>query len=97
MKLDIGGHNYTVICENLTHEDSSKELYGRHLVKHSQILINNQIDDSRQKETLIHEILHAVLVNAGHDHDEGLIDAISNGFHQLGVGEYLWKKAQKKS
>ena len=95
MKLNIGGHHYTVLCEDLRHEDDSKELYGRHLVRHSEILINSQIDETRQQETLIHEILHAILINAGHEHNEGMIDAISNGLHQLGVGDYLWKKAKK--
>ena len=39
--------------------------------------------------------IHVILVNNGCDHDEGLIESLSNGFHQLGVGEYLWKKANK--
>tara|TARA_R100000234_G_scaffold33593_1_gene19747 strand:- start:344 stop:637 length:294 start_codon:yes stop_codon:yes gene_type:complete len=97
MKLNIGGHNYNIECLDLQHEDSSKELYGRHLVRNSEILINNKINKERQEETLIHEIIHAILVNAGHEHDEGIIDALSNGLFQLGVGDYLWKKAQKKS
>tara|TARA_R100001594_G_scaffold131372_1_gene170950 strand:- start:377 stop:670 length:294 start_codon:yes stop_codon:yes gene_type:complete len=97
MKLNIGGHNYTIDCLDLQHEDSSKELYGRHLVRNSEILINNKINKERQEETLIHEVIHAILVNAGHEHDEGIIDALSNGLFQLGVGDYLWKKAQKKS
>jgi Zn-dependent peptidase ImmA (M78 family) len=97
MGLHIGGHDYSILELSLEHEDSSKELYGRHLVKENLILINKDIHDSRKKETLMHEILHALFYNYGLEHDESKIDAISNGLFQLGVAEFLWKKSQKKS
>ena len=96
-KINIGGHEYEILVTELKHENPRKELYGRHLVRNSEILINSKINKERQVETLIHEVIHAILVNAGHEHDEGIIDALSNGLFQLGVGGYLWKKAQKKS
>ena len=65
MQLNVGGHNYTIMITPLEHEDDDKELYGRHLVKNNIILINEEIEDSRQKETLMHEILHAVYYNTG--------------------------------
>ena len=97
MKLNIGGHIYSIVECELNHKESDKELYGRHLVKDNIILINESIQESRQYETLMHEILHAIFYNYGLDHDESRIDAISNGLFQLGVGEFLWKKSQKKS
>ena len=97
IELNIGGHDYKIIEIPLKHEDGSKELYGRHLVKENVILINKDIAESRKKETLIHEVLHAIFYNTGLEHDERQIEAISNGLFQLGVGEYLWKKSQKKS
>ena len=30
MELTIGGHHYKIVELPLTHEDESKELYGRH-------------------------------------------------------------------
>jgi Zn-dependent peptidase ImmA (M78 family) len=96
-QIDIGGHIYTVVPTELTHEDSTRELYGRHEVKENVIYINKNIHESRQQETLIHEILHAIYFNCGLKHDEQYIDAISNGLFQLGIGEYIWKKIQKKS
>lgn len=95
MKLNIGGHHYNVLVLPLEHEDQSKELYGRHLVKENLILINEDIHESRKKETLMHEILHALFYNYGLNHDEGQIDAISNGLFQLGVADYLWSKSLK--
>ena len=41
MKLNIGGHLYKIAELPLKHEDDTKELYGRHLVKENIILINN--------------------------------------------------------
>ena len=60
------------------------------------ILINEGIEKTRKLETLIHEILHAICYNTGLEHDERQIEALSNGLFQLGIGEYLWKKSQKK-
>ena len=91
IELNIGGHDYKIIELPLKHEDGSKELYGRHLVKENVILINKDIAESRKKETLIHEVLHAIFYNTGLEHDERQIEAISNGLFQLGVGDYLWK------
>jgi hypothetical protein len=95
-KLNIGGHPYEILTSKLEHEDRNKELYGRHLVKENVILINEDIAPSRIEETLIHEVLHAIFYNTGLEHNERQIEAISNGLYQLGVGDYLWKKSQRK-
>lgn len=97
LEINIGGHDYKIIELPLQHEDESKELYGRHMVKENIILINEDIHKSRKEETLIHEILHAIFFNYGLNHDERVIDAISNGLFQLGVGEFLWKTSKKQS
>tara|TARA_B100000029_G_scaffold206875_1_gene204627 strand:+ start:522 stop:830 length:309 start_codon:yes stop_codon:yes gene_type:complete len=95
MGMNIGGHNYIIILEELCAGEQDKVLYGRHLVEDNIILINSKIEKSRQQETLIHEILHSIHYNCGLEHDERTIEAISNGLFQLGIGDYLWKKAQK--
>jgi|9_EtaG_2_1085328.scaffolds.fasta_scaffold00040_32 Zn-dependent peptidase ImmA (M78 family) len=97
LEINIGGHDYKIIELPLEHEDKSKELYGRHMVKENIILINEDIHKSRKEETLIHEILHAIFFNYGLNHDERVIDAISNGLFQLGIGEFLWKTSKKQS
>ena len=66
-------------------------------LKENVILINDSIHESRKKETLIHEVLHAIFYNYGLEHKENLIDAISNGLFQLGVGDFLWKTSKKQS
>jgi|TARA_R100000995_G_scaffold56814_1_gene28154 Zn-dependent peptidase ImmA (M78 family) len=97
MELKIGGHLYKIVELPLKHEDETKELYGRHMVKDNIILINKDIHQSRKQETLVHEVLHAIFYNYGLEHKENLIDAISNGLFQLGVGDYLWKTSKKQS
>ena len=95
MGMNIGGHNYIIVLDELSSGKDNRVLYGRHLVEDNIILINSKIEKSRQQETLIHEILHSIHFNCGLEHDERAIEAISNGLFQLGIGDYLWKKAQK--
>ena len=66
------------------------------MIKLKKLIINEGIEKTRKLETLIHEILHAICYNTGLEHDERQIEALSNGLFQLGIGEYLWKKSQKK-
>ena len=95
MGMSIGGHNYIIVLKDLSNNDKNNILYGRHMVEENIILINKNIEESRQKETLIHEILHSIHYNCGLEHDEKTIEALSNGLFQLGIGDYLWEKAQK--
>tara|TARA_R100000742_G_C4277536_1_gene99516 strand:- start:15 stop:335 length:321 start_codon:yes stop_codon:yes gene_type:complete len=98
MSLNLGGHDYKIVLDPLEDKaEPGKILYGQHLVELNVILINSNIEQSRKEETLIHEVLHSIHYNSGLEHDERQIEAISNGLFQLGVGDYLWKKAQKKS
>ena len=65
LELNIGGHQYKILELPLKHEDDTKELYGRHMVKENIILINEDIHKSRKEETLIHEVLHGIFFNYG--------------------------------
>lgn len=94
-KITIGGHNYQVLEGDLVVPNENRVLYGRHEVINNEILLNIDVCPSRKKETYLHEIIHAILLNGGHEHPESIIDCISNGLHQLGVSDYLWHKTQK--
>tara|TARA_R100000808_G_scaffold9913_1_gene26908 strand:+ start:24391 stop:24702 length:312 start_codon:yes stop_codon:yes gene_type:complete len=94
MKLVIGGHDYDIV-EMRDQTKDGKDLLGLHDPKLNTISLDSDMANTRKHETLLHEIVHVILMNAGFsDHDESLIDAISNGFLQLGVGEFVWKKAK---
>ena len=95
MKLVIGGHDYTVV-EMREQTRDGKDLLGLHDPKTNTITLDADMADTRKHETLLHEIVHVILTNAGvMEHDEQLIDAISNGLLQLGIGSYVWQKAKK--
>ena len=90
--MKIGGHQYKI---NLVGEMKVKNgsIMGLHDCRTCTINIDKNLTESRQKETLIHEILHAVLTNAGfQEQDEHYIDTIANGLFQLGIGDFLWNK-----
>jgi len=95
--IELGGHKYSVIIQELISPNPGTDLYGRHEITQNQILINEVLTLDRAKETLIHEVLHGILVNSGQEHPENIIDALANGLFQLGIGDVLWKKVQKKS
>ena len=95
-KLDIGGHEYSIKFMNCEKEGKdNKYLFGMNNPRTNEIYLDEKLATSRRNETFLHEVIHAVLVNNGCNHDEGMIETLANGFHQLGVGEYLWKKTNK--
>ena len=95
-KLDIGGHEYKVkFMDGEKHGEGNKYLFGMNNPRTCEIFLDEKLVTSRRNETFLHEVIHAILVNTGCAHDEGLIETLANGFHQLGVGEYLWRKTGK--
>ena len=95
-KLDIGGHKYSVkFMDGEKAGEDNKYLFGMNNPRTCEIFLDEKLVTSRRNETFLHEVIHVILVNTAVDHDEGLIESLANGFHQLGVGEYLWKKVEK--
>ena len=94
-KFKIGGHTYKVNETKLEKTAEGKSLLGMHDVKTNTILVDEAMTHSRKVETFMHEVIHVIYSNTGCDHDEGTIDALSNGLLQLGVADFLWNKVQK--
>jgi hypothetical protein len=96
-KIEIGGHNY-----NIKYMDGEKEgtegrfLLGLNNPRSCEIFLDNSMKRSRMVETFLHEVIHVILSNTGCKHDENTIDCLANGFHQLGLGEFLWRKTLSK-
>lgn len=96
MKLSIGGHKYTIKERGEVLTENGKVLLGLHDARTCTIELDSGMNASRKEETLLHEIIHVMLTNGGfQDHSESMIDTIANGMLQLGVGSFVWKKAQK--
>jgi len=92
----IGGHRYKVSLVNKM-KVNGNTILGMHNTENCTIDIYKNQTESRKKETLIHETIHAILTNAGFEkQDEHYIDTLANGFLQLGVGDLLWEKSGVK-
>jgi len=99
--MKICGHNYRIkFMPKLREYDietrtySGKEVYGQTNYDLGQIEINTSLPKSVQEATLIHEILHAMIFHtySRNNHDEAIIQALANGFYQMGAGRYLIEK-----
>lgn len=81
-RVQIGPTTYQVaVVEELA--DGSAELYGDIDYGKCRIRITAESDAQKQRVTLWHEVLHAILYQAGMtDHDEQVIDALAYGITQ---------------
>lgn len=88
-------YRLTTLKEEREYEDGKSQRWGMYLGSKCEILVNNSTCTARKEETVLHEIVHAILSSYGYDHDEDLIGAIASGFNQLGVGKHLMKRIKK--
>lgn len=99
--MKICGHDYKVIIEfvdGMKREDD-KMYFGHIRISTGRISIFPRARRSVQEESLIHEVIHAIIAH-GHSKgqiEEGVVQAIAGGLYQLGVGKFLWKKAKPKN
>lgn len=103
--MKIVGHNYKVkFIDKLrgyevdTRTYSGNEVYGQTNYDKNAIELNSSMCKNLQEEVLVHEIIHAIIFHSHkrNDHDEAVIQAISNGLYRLGVGKFLMEKEGKK-
>src|SRR5574344_1814076 len=83
--IKVGGINYTVELVDLTtqrDEEIGWQLGYCHFHK-DLIEINSKISEQRQKQTLVHEMMHAIYEEAGVEQDEGNVDALAKVLYQV--------------
>lgn len=80
-EIKIGPTRFQItVIENLRDPRNDESLDGHILYGESRIYLNAKLGDQSRRQTLWHEILHAVLVQAGvQEHDEQQIDALAYG------------------
>lgn len=77
--IRIGAIDYTVEETNTLYSDSGVRC-GEHDSVLTCIRINQNISPQAKRVTLMHEIIHGILTNAGQaDHDEELVDLLAHG------------------
>ncbi len=81
--IKISGINYSV---NGFDTDVDRNLMGRLSYDTAQIHIRNDLPIDKKMETLLHEVMHAVYMNAGlqpGDEEEKVVTALSSGVYQF--------------
>lgn len=85
-KIKVGGITYDVVYT----EDISGFLYGSCNYEKGKILISSKTGEERQQQTLIHEMLHAIMFETGltqeeedEDREEEMVNRISLVLHQV--------------
>ena len=80
MKIDILGAEYSLTTEDKVSSGGSM-CYGVSLFSTHEIKVSNHnISEKRQADTLLHEVCHSILSEAGHsDHSEEHVTALGSG------------------
>lgn len=81
--VKISGINYTIGGFDT---DVDRNLMGRLSYDVAQIYIRNDLPIDKKYETLLHEVMHAVYMNAGlqpGDEEEKVVTALSSGIYQF--------------
>lgn len=83
-RINICGIPHYVV-EMSDHFSSDAAHFGEIDYQRCIITINENMSEEEKKETLCHEILHAILVHLGYDElsqDEKFVQAVANGINQ---------------
>lgn len=79
-QIKIGGINYSVIKKNNL-EDNNEPVWGMVSYENSNIYIRKNLSLQKQRQTIIHEALHAMLHESGLDdyaNDEKIVTPLGN-------------------
>ena len=91
--VKVGGINYKVELVDLTTQRDDEigwQLGYCHFHK-DLIEINSMISEQRQRQTLVHETMHAIYEEAGVEQDEGDVDALAKVLYQvLKDNDFSW-------
>ena len=80
--LKVGGVQYTV--EEIPNLISKDDCWGQVDYFNSTISIEPSLSETRKEQTLIHELTHAVFLEAGYkEQDEDMINRVSIVLHQV--------------
>lgn len=81
-EVKVGGVTYKVeIVDDLAGSD---DCFGAIQYKKSLILLDSNLEEQMHNKTLIHELAHAIFVEAGYnDHEEDMANRIGLVLHQV--------------
>ncbi len=80
----VGPIEYDIVfVRGLMDVDGITKLNGYIDYINCEIRIEENMDPQRQFQTLMHELNHAILANAGVEHDEALVEALALGWMSI--------------
>lgn len=90
--LKIGAVDYAVVSMNpLAMDDPDAQISGEIDQDACVIRVSDRVSPQRAVIIAWHEIVHAILDNAGHyDADEGMIDALAHGLFAFVYDNAMW-------
>ena len=79
MEIKVGGLTYKIIEEeHFAAHDDDKNLWGYCDYEKQIIKIRASLSEQKKKQVLIHELTHAIFLEAGYkNHDEDMINRLS--------------------
>lgn len=84
-KIKVGGIVYDVELKEVVEINQDRNYYGSCDYKSAKIEIANTINEQRQEQTLIHEVMHAVFDEAGIslENEEDIVNRLSLVWYQV--------------
>ena len=94
--IKVGGINYEVELKDLSTRDDERLQLGWCVFKENKIEINETLTQPRIEQTLIHELVHAIMYEAGLEQDEDMVNRIGLVLHQvLKDNDFSWMNKPK--
>tara|TARA_R100001463_G_scaffold6332_1_gene20841 strand:- start:4029 stop:4334 length:306 start_codon:yes stop_codon:yes gene_type:complete len=91
--LKICGHYYKVkFVDNLTDAGGDRHAWGRIHSANQVIEIESNCSNSKKKESLVHEVIHAIESSVDLGLNETEVCVLANALFQLGLGDILIEK-----
>ena len=92
--ISISGIDYTLhYIKDLKDESGERELWGHFKILTREILLDNSLTPSNLYNTLVHEMIHAILEHAGLasiEENEQLCNAIAYGLESIRINNQRW-------
>lgn len=83
-KIQVGGIGYAVQTVPFVEIDQNRNYQGACRPRLAVIEVLNDLAEDRQKQVLAHELIHAMMFEAGiNDHDEDMVERLGIVFHQV--------------
>lgn len=90
-KVKVAGIEYTVAEKDVVEIGENKNYQGACRFVTSEIEILNSLSESRKEQVFVHELVHAILNEAGYDeHDEDMVNRVGIVLHQVIKDNYLY-------